>query len=104
MESPYGRIVVGHDGTERSDGAVALGVALSASCDARLALAHVVPTEPTWLKTQRAYQREHHARVRTVLEAARAALPAGVTADPWWTPSLSPARGLQELASGAGVG
>jgi nucleotide-binding universal stress UspA family protein len=98
----YRAIIAGYEGSERSADAVALGGRLARRLGAHFIIGHVQPNEPTWLRGQRFYQRARREELREHLVHAADYLPDGVKPESWVIPSLSPPRGLQELADEAG--
>jgi nucleotide-binding universal stress UspA family protein len=92
----YGRILLGYDGSEQSQDALALARMLASAGNRSVVVAHVIPKPPPYDARTREYVtlvREHD---RAVLDPALAQL-AGLQVESHPIESASPARGLHEL-------
>jgi nucleotide-binding universal stress UspA family protein len=88
----FRRIIVGYDGSEQADDALALGKLIADTSDAELVVAGVFRFDPLWGPTPAFQEAEVH-YARTIERAAES-----VSAEAEAIPSTSPARGLHELA------
>jgi nucleotide-binding universal stress UspA family protein len=88
----FRRIIVGYDGSEQADDALALGKLIADTSDAELVVAGVFRFDPLWGPTPAFQEAEEH-YARDIERAAES-----VSAEAEAIPSTSPARGLHELA------
>ena len=88
----YRKIIVGYDGSEQADDALALGKLIADASGAQLVVAGVFRFDPLWGPTA-AFREAEADYARRIERAAES-----VSAEAEAIPSSSPARGLHELA------
>jgi nucleotide-binding universal stress UspA family protein len=93
----YRKLIVGYDGSEQSEDALALGKLIADRSGAQLIVAGVFRFDPLWGPSP-AFQEAEADYARKVERAAES-----VGAEPEAIPSSSPARGLHELAEEIGA-
>ena len=98
----YGRIILGHDGTEQSRDALALARLLASDGNRSVVVSHIIPRPPPFDARTREYVKLVQAHDHSVLDPALAEL-AGLRAEGRALESASPARGLHELAEDEGA-
>lgn len=98
----YGRIILGHDGSEQSRDALALVRLLASDGHRSIVVSHVIPRPPPFDARTREYVTLVRRHDRSVLDPALAEL-AGLRAEARPIESASPARGLHELAEDEGA-
>ena len=89
----YRKIIVGYDGSEGAEDALALGKLIAEHAGAQLVVAGVFQLDPLWGGSDSAFQ---EAEAEYAREIERAAESVGGEAEA--IPSSSAARGLRELA------
>jgi nucleotide-binding universal stress UspA family protein len=89
----YRKVIVGYDGSESADDALALGKLIAEHSGAQLVVAGVFPLDPLWGGSDSAFQ---EAEAEYAREIERAAESVGGEAEA--IPSSSAARGLRALA------
>jgi nucleotide-binding universal stress UspA family protein len=98
----YGRIILGHDGTEQSSDALALARLLASGGNRTVVVSHIIPQPPPYDARTREYVKRVQRHDHSVLDPAIAEL-AGLKAEGRALESGSPARGLHELAEDEGA-
>ena len=98
----YGRIILGHDGTEQSSDALALARLLASGGNRSIVVSHIIPRPRPYDAKTREYVQLVHQHDHSVLDPALAEL-AGLKAEGRALESRSPARGLHELAEDEGA-
>ena len=94
----YRKIIVGYDGSERAQDALALGKLVADICDAGLVVAGVFQFDPLWGQRDPAFAEAEADYAREIERAA-----ASVDAEAEAIPSSSAGRGLHELAEEIGA-
>ncbi|HZN89629.1 MAG TPA: universal stress protein [Thermoleophilaceae bacterium] len=89
----YRKIIVGYDGSDQSEDALALGALIAGESDARLVVAGVLQFDPIWGVRYPAFQQAEVDFSRQIEQAA-----ASVGAEAETITSTSAGRGLHELA------
>jgi nucleotide-binding universal stress UspA family protein len=88
----YRKLIVGYDGSEQAEDALALGKLIAEQTGAQVVVAGVFRFDPLWGRTP-AFEEAEADFARQIERAAES-----VGAEPEAIPSTSPARGLHELA------
>jgi nucleotide-binding universal stress UspA family protein len=88
----YRKLIVGYDGSEQAEDALALGRLIASASGAQLVVAGVFRFDPLWGPSA-AFREAEADYARKIERAAES-----VSAEPEAIPSSSPARGLHELA------
>jgi nucleotide-binding universal stress UspA family protein len=94
----YRKIIVGYDGSEQAEDALALGKLIADYSGAHLVVAGVFQFDPLWGGRDPAFQEAEADWARQIEEAARS-----VGGEPEAIPSSSAGRGLHELAEEIGA-
>jgi nucleotide-binding universal stress UspA family protein len=95
----YSRIVVGYDGRDPAQDALALAGSLAQAAEGSVLLAYIATEQPRWYRTERDYRRALREEVEATLGPALRQLPEGLTVRKASIESGSPARGLHDLAA-----
>jgi nucleotide-binding universal stress UspA family protein len=95
----YSRIVVGYDGRGPAQDALALAGSLAQAAEGLLLLAYIATEQPRWYRTERDYRRALRAEVGATLDPGLEQVPDGLTCRKASIESVSPARGLHDLAA-----
>jgi nucleotide-binding universal stress UspA family protein len=96
----FDSVIIGYDGSEQADDALALGRSIGAVGGSAIVLAYITDHQPPFERQSRIYAQARRERVHEVLEPAFAALSGTATpVEPASIDSSSPARGLHELAA-----
>ena len=104
----FDSVIVGFDGSDQADDALALGRLIGSVGASTIVLAYITDHQPPFERQSRGYAQARREQVHAVLEPALSALTGRGGVEPASIDSSSPARGLHDLAAeyckyGAGV-
>jgi nucleotide-binding universal stress UspA family protein len=99
----FNSVIVGFDGSEQAEDALALGRLLGSLGPSTIVLAYITDHQPPFERQTRAYAQTRREQVHEVLEPALSALSECGQVEPASIDSSSAARGLYDLASEYGT-